>query len=250
MTAVEHLAEGVTLYLGDCREILPLLPRIDAVVTDPPYGMNYNTDSRRFTGGKILRGDGRGDRIISGDDKPFDPAPWLEYPEVILWGSNHFMSKLPIGTTLVWLKRYPEHYGTFLSDAEIGWQKGGLGVYVFHAPDSMGRRRMEISGSPFQGSTAHPVQKPIALMRWCIERVRSNTILDPFMGSGTTGVAAVDLGCKFIGIEIEQKYFDIACRRISEAFKQPDLFIEKPRLEEQLSWNEMWERPFDYPERV
>ncbi len=77
---------------------------------------------------------------------------------------------------------------------------------------------------------AHPTQKPIDLMRWCLcLLVDARIILDPFMGSGTTGVAAVKLGRRFIGIEIEPKYFDIACRRISEALKQPDLFIEKPK---------------------
>ena len=79
------------------------------------------------------------------------------------------------------------------------------------------------------------------------------TILDPFMGSGTTGVAAVKLGRKFIGIEIEPKYFDIACRRISEALKQGDLFIDMPAQrtkDQQLAWDEMWSKPFDYPERL
>lgn len=227
----ETLAEGVDLYLGDCREILPTLPKVNAVVTDPPYGMDYDTDSTRFSGRTTgsPRGQGRSDRVIVGDDVEFDPAPWLGFSECILWGANHFARRLPIGSTLVWLKRYEQHYGSFLSDAEIGWQKGGVGVYALHAPDSIGRRRLEFTGSAFGAETAHPFQKPLALMKWCIERVGpAETILDPFMGSGTTGVAAVKLGRKFIGIEIEPKYFDIACKRISEALKQPDMFIENP----------------------
>lgn len=207
-----------TLIFGDCREILPTLGKVDAVVTDPPYGMGWNTDSRRFTGG------GRADRLITGDDKLFNPEPWLAFSEVILWGANHYAQRLPVGQTLVWLKKYQEQYGTFLSDAEIGWQRGGHGVYCLHAPDSPSRRRTEYNG---QGDdTAHPTQKPLALMTWCIKRVDGQTILDPFMGSGTTGVAAIKLGRKFIGIEIEPKYFDIACRRIEEAWKQPRLFEE------------------------
>lgn len=232
-TRTEHLAEGVTLYLGDCREILPTLGKVDAVVTDPPYGMNYDTDSRRFTGGKrsIERGACRADRKIIGDDVEFDPAPWLAYDRLVLWGANHYAAKLPLGSTLVWLKRYQEQYGTFLSDAEIGWRRGGCGVYAFHAPDSNGRRQLEAYGDAFAGETAHPTQKPVALMSWCIEQLPppAALILDPFMGSGTTGVAAVRLGRKFIGIEIEPKYFDIACRRIGDELSRPDMFIDKPK---------------------
>jgi DNA modification methylase len=251
MSRIEHLAEGVTLYLGDCREILPTLGKVDAVVTDPPYGMEFNTDSRRYSGGKHggkRRGQGRCDRTIQGDDCEFDPSPWLAFDEVILWGSNHYAHKLAIGSILVWLKRYQEHYGSFLSDAEIGWQNKGKGVYVFHAPDSTGRRLLEFTGDAFGKETAHPFQKPIGLMNWCIERVEGQTVLDPYMGSGTTGVAAVKLGRKFIGIEIEPKYFDISVRRISEALKQPDLFIERPKPAEQLTWDEMWSKPFSNPE--
>lgn len=243
MTAIriEALAEGVTLYFGDCEEIVPNL-NLDhgkvAVVTDPPYGMDFDTDSRRFSGGdspSLRRGKGRNDRTIKGDDREFDPAPWLAFDSVILWGANHYAQKLPVGSTLIWLKRYLEHYGSFLSDAEIGWQRGGVGVYALHAPDSIGRRRQEFTGSAFGSETAHPFQKPVALMDWCIKRMPppATLILDPFMGSGTTGVAAVKLGRKFIGIEIEEKYFDIACKRISEALKQPDMFIEKPKPFEQ-----------------
>jgi site-specific DNA-methyltransferase (adenine-specific)/modification methylase len=91
----------------------------------------------------------------------------------------------------------------------------------------------------------HPTQKPIEVMRWCLGFIPdARTILDPFMGSGTTGVAAIKLGRKFIGIEIEPKYFDIACRRIEEAARQPDLFIERPKPPVQESWDEMWKRPF------
>ncbi len=214
---VEHLAEGVTLYLGDCLEILPTLGKVDAVVTDPPYGMDYDTDNTRFGMG------GRSDRTIIGDDKPFDPSPWLAFPEVILWGSNHYAQRLPIGSTLIWLKRHPANYGYFLSDAEIGWHSKGYGVYALHAPDSAGRRQKEFTGSPFGGETAHPFQKPAALMAWCVERVAGQSILDPFMGSGTTGIAAINLGRKFIGIELDPIYFDIACRRLSDQLKRPAL---------------------------
>jgi site-specific DNA-methyltransferase (adenine-specific) len=230
MSRIETLAEGVTLYLGDCREILPSLGNVDAVVTDPPYGMDWD--------GKITRGRNSssatppGTRTkhygisIIGDDAPFDPLPFLAFNEAILFGSNHFGARLPVGTTLVWLKRYDDGFGTFLSDAEIAWQKGGHGVYC--------HRDVSLQSDSF--NKLHPTQKPLDLMRWCIKRLDARTILDPFMGSGTTGVAAVKLGRRFIGIEIEPKYFDIAYRRISEALKQPDLFIEKPRPVKQESF--------------
>lgn len=220
----EHLADGVDLYLGDCREIVHCIDVTDvAVVSDPPYGMRANTNSKRFSGGQSGRirrsrnaGDsGRDDRFIGGDNESFDPALWLAFDEVVLWGSNHYAGRLPIGTTLIWLKRNPQHYGTFLSDAELGWQKGGHGVYALHAPDSPGRRAIEAGArNPRGAPTAHPAQKPIALMAWCIKRTKGRRILDPYMGSGTTGVAAIQLGRKFTGIEKDPKYFDTACRRI------------------------------------
>jgi site-specific DNA-methyltransferase (adenine-specific) len=173
---------------------------------------------------------GRSDRTIVGDDKPFDPTPWLEFKDVILWGSNHYGRRLPIGSTLVWLKRHMTNYGYFLSDAEIAWQRGGVGVYVLCAPDSAGRRQKEFTGSPFGGETAHPFQKPVALMQWCVERMPAAKIIaDPFMGSGTTGIAALKLGRNFIGVEIDEVYFDIACRRIEEAARQPDILVESPK---------------------
>ena len=236
---VEHLAEGVTLYEGDCLNLLPSLARGGvAVVTDNPYGGGFDFDSTRFTGGTAENpiGAGRADRAVAGDGEPFDPSPWLQFDETIFWGANHFASRLPVGSTLIWLKKLPEHYGTRLSDAEIGWQSGGYGVYALHAPDSNGRRQLEYTGSAFGGDTAHPTQKPIALMEWCIERTRSADILDPFMGSGTTGVAAVRLGRRFVGVEKDAGYFDIACRRIAAALKEPDLFIEahQPMKQEAL----------------
>ena len=235
MSRVEHLAEGVTLYLGDCRKLInpggrtleqgSIAPCIDAVVTDPPYGMGWDTNSSRFSGGEpssaYKRGRGRNDwGAVFSDDAPFDPSPWLSFPKVILWGCNHYAAKLPVGTTLVWIKRFEAAFGTFLSDAELAWMKGGHGVYC----------RRDTSGCEHTQERHHPTEKPLGLMRWSIKKIGdATTILDPFMGSGTTGVAAVELGRKFIGIEIESRYFDIACRRISEALRQPDMFIERPK---------------------
>lgn len=226
----EQLAEDVTLWLGDCREIAASITGVDAVVSDPPYGMAWNTDSTRFSGGDPTRnnrkrGDGKSTwGAIKLDDVPFDPAPWLAYPEAILWGSNHYAERLPRGTTLVWAKKGTPAWGTFLSDAEIGWQSTGHGVYCKHVEFQGGlARKAENDGL----QAAHPTQKPIPLMEWCIGRLKAgHHILDPFMGSGTTGVAAVRMGRAFDGIEIEPKYFDTACRRIADEMRRPRLFAE------------------------
>jgi DNA modification methylase len=195
----------VKIYHGDCRE---WMPEADAVVSDPPYGMAWDN---RITGGKNGSNPGGRTRLfgvpITADDEPFDPAPWLRYREVILFGSNHFAQRLPVGTTLVWVKKVDTAFGTFLSDAEIAWQKGGHGVYCYRDT----AYRAEKAGH----AQAHPTQKPVGLMRWCIART-SGTVLDPFMGSGTTLVAAKSLGRKAIGIEIEERYCEVAAIRCSQ----------------------------------
>jgi DNA modification methylase len=220
----ERIGDAV-LYLGDCRELLPTLAGIDAVVTDPPYGMNCNTDSTRFTrpNSRLKFSAGRADwGDITGDSEPFDPGAWIAYPQCVLWGSNHYTSRLPTGATLVWVKKHPDLFGTFLSDCEVGWKKGGHGVFAHYKQFPPPSRMAENDGT-----VAHPAQKPIQLMQWCVE-MTSGTVLDPFMGSGTTGVACARLGRSFVGVEIEPRYFDIACRRIEEAQRQPDLFVHVP----------------------
>lgn len=201
---------AVTIYHGDSRELGPELGNSFSVVSDPPYGMGWDNDASRFSGGVTNRGVGRSDwRPIAGDDLPFDPLPWIEAPQVILWGCNHYSSRLPVGTTLVWLKRNPSSFGFFLSDAELAWQKSGHGVYCFSYP---------WHGSEFvnRGEPKHhPNEKPVALMKWCVNRVEGG-ILDPFMGSGTTLRAAKDLGRKAIGIEIDERYCEIAARRMAQ----------------------------------
>jgi len=190
---------------GDCLELLSEMPRVDLVLTDPPYGMNYNTDSTRFKsprGGCNANWGG-----IHGDQKSFNPKPFLDYSGVIIFGCNHFGQKLPIGTTLVWIKRLDGNFGNFLSDAELAWMKGGHGVYCKRGPfpQSIARDRL------------HPSQKPVELMSWCIEKSKiDGLILDPFMGSGTTLVAAKQLNRKAIGIEIEERYCEIAAQRLSQ----------------------------------
>lgn len=220
MTRVETIG-NCQLYLGDCREILPSLGKVDAVVTDPPYGI-----ANVWKGG-FGNGWGRA-RVASelrnswDDEVPHDVVSALAEmaDSAIIWGGNYF-DLPPSRCWLVWNK--PER-GFSLAEAELAWTNIDAVVRVFDAPRSEPDRE-------------HPTQKPVSLMRWCISKLpKANTILDPFAGSGTTGVAAVKLGRRFIGIEREPRYFEIALRRIEEATKQPDLFIEQPRPKaEQLS---------------
>ena len=211
-----------TLYLGDCREIAAGLDRPAAVISDPPYGMKASVDSSRFSGGSALnqarRGAGRDyGTPIFGDCEVFDPSLWVGHDRVVLWGLNHFPYGLETGSALVWVKRNDSAFGSFLSDAELAWKKGGCGVYCFRDVSHYGETK----------EREHPTQKPVALMRWCIEQAKvppGGVILDPYMGSGSTGVAAMQMRHPFIGIEIEERYFDVACRRIEEAQRQGDIF--------------------------
>lgn len=209
-----------TLYQGDCLEILPTLEGVDAVVTDPPYGIGY---SHGVGGGKLARSTVFDNHAIIGDDRPFDPAPWVDFGEAVLFGANHFASRLPDSSFwLVWDKR-DGVCSNDQADCEFAWVKGkGNARVIRHLWNGM------LKDSERGVRRVHPTQKPIAVMEWCLGFVRGQTILDPFMGSGTTGVACAKLGRKFIGIELEPKYFDIACKRIEEAYRQPDMFVERP----------------------
>ncbi len=205
------------LYLGDCRDILPTLGKVDAVITDPPYGIGV-TNMRLGNGKQIIY------RGNSEWDKPLNPEYITEIVRIskqtIIWGGNYFAEYLTNSRCwLVWDK----HTGAnSFADCELAWTNLNKVVKKFD-------RSWVGANAKDTPMRVHPTQKPIELMRWCIEMVEGDTILDPFMGSGTTGVAAVQMGRKFIGIEREPKYFEIACRRIEEAYLQGDMFIEQPK---------------------
>lgn len=217
------------LYLGDCLEILPTLPKVDAVVTDPPYGIAFSHH------GQNVRGIGNGKyktvfsgvRVI-GDDSPFDPSPWLQFPKVILWGANHYASRLPdVDKWLIWDKREAESSLSF-ADCEIAWTNLPGQARIFrHYWNGM------LKASERGQARVHPTQKPIALMTWCIDQARlgpHEVCLDPYMGTGSVGIAASQALQPFIGIELDPGYFDIACRRIDDAYRQGKLFEEpKPK---------------------
>ena len=200
------------LLLGDCLEILPRLGRVDAIITDPPYGIGMD-------GGKI------GKAVYEQkdwDSKPID-AQWIVDLGVpaIVWGGNYF-DVPPSARWLVWDK---QNDVTTFADCELAWTNIPGAVRVF---------RWLWSG-PYQKQREqrfHPTQKPIELMKWCVGFIpKTGTVLDPYMGSGTTIAACARLGRTAIGIEIDEGYFDIACDRIRKAYAQPDMFIE-PRSPE------------------
>lgn len=207
-----------TLYRGDCLDVLASLDvsSIDAVVADPPYGINLDTDYTRFSSGaKWFKNNTFA--AVKGDDRPFDPTPWIGFPKVILWGGNFYSNRLPGGGWLVWCKKPSGNLGKFLGDCEVAWAKPSKAVYLFHHV-WMGCVRQSESGK-----TLHPTQKPVALMRWCIQKLKlkpGSTIIDPYMGSGSTAVAALLEGHRFIGVEIDRDHFETARRRIKACTKQ------------------------------
>jgi site-specific DNA-methyltransferase (adenine-specific) len=229
----ETLADGVDLYLGDCREVLPTLRNVDAIVTDPPYGIAHKSGGG--TGGKWNHVRHQG-VTLEGDAMPFKPAFIIALGvPMILWGANFYSDKLPGAGWLIWDKRPGiENMKFNRSDSEIAYFSGSKTVktirHLWHG----------ICRDTEVGEHFHPTQKPIAVICECIKLIpNARTILDPFMGSGTTGVAAVKLGRKFIGIEIIPKYFDIACHRISKAIEEPELFVEKPKLRKR-KFSDVW----------
>lgn len=188
---------------------------MDVVITDPPYGIGYDASHQKYKNG-ICRNE------ATWDDKPFDPTPILNLGlPTILWGGNCFASKLPdYPGWLSWVKVVRNNADVRQADMELAWTNCVARPRNFtHL--WVGAYRDSESGI----KNVHPTQKPIALMKWCVEIVSNpnETILDPFMGSGTTGVAAVKLGRKFWGIEMNAEYFAIAQKRIEQALAQPAL---------------------------
>jgi DNA modification methylase len=193
--------ENVTLWHGDCRE---WSGKADAVVSDPPYGMNLDTDFSGMSGHKY-------DPIV-GDDKPFDPAPWLDFPSVVFWGAQYFCHRLPeVGGWLVFNKRGDGKPSEIcFGDCELAWCSVGQAVRMFS------RMWHGVARWSSEGRL-HPTQKPVDLMAWCMDRAKVPTgsmVLDPYAGSGTTLIAALETGRKAIGIEIDERWVEVARRRL------------------------------------
>jgi site-specific DNA-methyltransferase (adenine-specific) len=236
---VEHIAEGVTLYLGDCREIIAGLPRAHAMVTDPPYGIDLKTktsdyrDSKYYDAGESLRASKvyvDTPEHVRGLIAEVVPAALAKVDRALIFP----------GPAMLWAYPEPASLGSVFTMAGAGRTAWGFQCthpVLFYGKDPFlqdgkgGRPNSHKDDQPNTEKIDHPCPKPVAWMRWAITRASriGETILDPFLGSGTTGVAAVQLGRKFIGIEIEPKYFDVAVSRIEKALQQQDFFIEKPK---------------------
>jgi site-specific DNA-methyltransferase (adenine-specific)/modification methylase len=219
------------LYLGDCMEILPTLDKVDAVITDPPYGIGESSKKvesrqRKIGGNSKSMADQRDYGNFEWDKSP----PTDELIELIRTKANHqaffggnYFTLPPTSCWLIWDKLNGDND---FADCELCWTNWHKAVR---------RLQWRWNGMIRQGNEEryHPTQKPLEVMKWVITLCpKSETILDPFMGSGTTGVAAIQMGRKFIGIEREPKYFDIACKRIEQASKQVDMFVEQPTQEQ------------------
>lgn len=209
MTEIVHIGNLATLILGDNAEALATLSASISVVSDPPYGIGYSHSG----GGKGLV-NRRDTRAIANDDKPFDPTPLMRFDDVLIFGANHYAKRLPDGGAWhCWDKRGGDGRGPddSFADVEFMWTKRRTKSRVFNylwkgicKDGENGIRRV------------HPTQKPIDLMAWCIERFTApgTTILDPYMGGGSTGIAALRLGRPFIGIELQRDFFDAAVARV------------------------------------
>lgn len=258
MTAsrVEHLAAGVSLYLGDCREILPGLGKVDVTITSPPYNMGLvpggngrgmyrpgaNSKAGRFRNGYGIHDDA----LLQADYDAWQRALLTQMFDLSRLGV--FYNHRPRVEHGILRTPLSFNYGAIPLRQIIIWDRGtGIDVNLRHFctrqewimlfahsefslidHSASGRGDVWRLGMA-RGETEHPAPFPLSLPETILSSVEAETVLDPFMGSGTTGVAAVKLGRKFIGIEIEERYFDIACRRISEVLKSPDMFIEKPK---------------------
>jgi DNA modification methylase len=216
-----------TLYLGDCREILPLLPKVDAVVTDPPYGIG---ESAKKSASREVHAKPTDYGTDDWDHEPADPKviAWMRANSrwQVIFGGNYF-DLPPTSCWLVWDKLNGDND---FADCELAWT---------NLPKAVRRIKFMWNGMlrAEKGPRVHLTQKPIEVMRWVLNHVPepNGTVLDPYMGSGTTGVAVVMARRKFIGIEIEPKYFEVACKRIEAAYAQPDMFVETEKRAEQLS---------------
>ena len=228
------------LYLGDCRTILPLLGRVDAVVTDPPYGISYVTSHRNVAHAPAM--------LANDDVAPVDTVGMMSsllinagafylctrFDVAEMWRQAMAQSGITLKTPIVWDKT--NHTAGDL-EGDYGCQTelvlfGAKGRHLLR-----GGRDVNLWRIPRPTFGNHPTPKPVGLMARAIRNSTDagGVVLDAFMGEGPTGVACAKLGRRFVGIEMDAAYFETACRRVEEAHRQPDMFIEAPPKAEQLS---------------
>lgn len=292
---IEKLSDGVTLYCGDCREVLPTLGKVDVVVTSPPYGQQRDygkkiedwralvspalsgislvPDGQILVNLGVIHRDGEvvpywqhliDDMRSAGwrhfgwyvwDQGPGLPGDWMGRLAPSHEFIFHFNKSSRILNKIVPCTHAGKSRGTksglrAVDGSITGWSAEDLTTQEFRIGDSVVRtvRHKHVGGI----EAGHPAVFPVSLPQELISSFTAagQVVLDPFMGSGTTGVAAAKLGRCFVGMELEPKYFDIACCRIADALARPDLFIEPPKPATQQSWHEMWRNPFDEPSSV
>jgi len=212
------------LILGDCLQVMPTLGRFDAVVTDPPYGVfkKTGTDGKMFGKETIYSTD---DKAAGWDVRPGSEAfaAIMATKKYVVWGGNYFADIMGASPgVMIWHKKTGNNS---YADCEIAWTNATGTTRIFEHQWCGAFKDSE------RGQRAvHPTQKPVALMEWCLGFLpEAKTILDPFMGSGTTLVACQRMGRAGTGIELDPDYFEIACRRVDEAARQPDLLIPETR---------------------
>ena len=206
----EVLADGVEIWVGDCREVLPLIGKVDAVITDPPYGIGFAAQPTNCQ------------RRAGQSPEFWDNSVILDLPSIlsvgstqVVWGGNYYVLPPSRG----WLSWYKPDAPPSMASIELAWTN-----------QDRNSRQISVSiGATNAERVGHPTQKPLAVMMWTLAQFPADeSVCDPFMGSGTTGVACVNLGRSFVGIEREPKYFDLARRRIFEALAQPRLPFDEP----------------------
>lgn len=204
---------GRVIYHGDSLEIIPTLDPSDyqLLLTDPPYGINYVGGNKNGCGLWKSRHDGI---KIHGDDKPFDPTHLLDLKilHVVLWGANNYADKLPTSRGWIAWDKKPNLGSNDFGDGELAWTNADRVLRIFrHTWSGL------IRASQHGQRSLHPTEKPVCLLRWCIELMGSpDSILDPYTGSGTALLAAKQMGKRCVGIEIEEKYCEIAARRLDQ----------------------------------
>lgn len=223
------------LYQGDCLEIMPTLGKVDAVVTDPPYGIGEGsgkvaTRQRRAGGASKALAD---QKDYAGGDWDNAPASLAHITAIramskhqIIFGGNYFEGLGPTSCWLVWDKQNGEND---FADCELAWTNLSKAVRrIYWRWNGMIRKGDDVR--------EHPTQKPVGVMEWCLTHIpTAHTILDPFCGSGSTLVACAKVGRAGIGIELDPDYFEIACERVRKAYAQPDMFVPAPAKFEQTT---------------
>jgi site-specific DNA-methyltransferase (adenine-specific)/modification methylase len=216
-----------TLYMGDCMEILPTLGDVDAVITDPPFGVGNFVQT---TGRKMGRGESRGKTVEwneSGPPPEFFDVLRAKSKHRIIWGANFFNCFEDRGGAIVWDK----------AQSMPNFSKADIASCTHFQKTEVVRIPWTNFTAAHQAETDHPCERPVALYDWCIAYLPKSirSVMDPYLGSGSCGVATVRAGLHFIGIEREPRYFDIACRRIEQAYNQRPLFeTDPPKPPQQL----------------